>query len=826
MFRAIWHYATKEVPSISLPTIALAFVSGLLSAELFSFFPFLTGLSLLLFLRFYKNKIALFIVCGIGFVFPHLSALLNETKDLDNLIGQGQVKIVARVNKPPLHGPDRVTLHMKAESVHSTFRVNIGKPETAIVYGDLLEMDIKLHAPRQFGNPGAFQSADYLKRQGLSGTTFLPDEQRIKKIGEGGNRFLKEIYRYRNEIRKKILADISSPTGPILLAMVLGESYYLDDSIRDAFTDSGTNHILSISGSHLAMVAFFVFGFSRFLLLRLPAPILLRISLIKIPSQWAALPTAIVVTLYTLLSGSQVATLRSLAMILAYLLALWIARSVNALHAISLAAILILIVQPQAIFDISFQLSFLAISFIVLVSQWWDKAYPKEESVVGIYNKIKQAILLLLISSVGATLGTMPLTLYYFHQFSWVGFAANFIVIPYTGFVFLPLGFISSLASPFLSHFPLSGLNEAIGAFYFKMTDFFASLPGAALHFASPHLLLILLFYLILLALLISQASLRRIACTVAFFSVLFLGVGAFRLKVVNPQITFIDVGQGDSALIEFPGGKTLLVDAGSSWPINAGKSAVTPYLWERKIRTIDYLVGTHPQMDHIGGFVSVMKKFEVKNILTNGINRPSLFYQEYLKAVDEENVTPQIITKDSTPIESGGCKVVFLNPIETTDPAGKDLNNHSIVFRLSCPGGSFLFTGDIEKKAMRRLMEEELQSDILKVPHHGSKGSLYYPFIDRVSPTIAVFSVGERNRYKHPRAEVVGAYEKLGAKIYRTDQDGAITVTLHNGGPASAGSFSVKSFREGKMKKVVFDRPILEQEIENMKKWFLEAKQ
>lgn len=836
-FRLYAVTALNEVRIISLVTIALPFVCGLLTAELFSFFPFLTILLFLLFLRFYlcsqngqRSKTAVVIVFGIGFIFSYTPSLPVGADDLDLLVDRGPMKIVARVNQPPLHSPDRITLQIKAESyfqdgqnrpVRGLFRVTIMKPATQIEYGDLLEMDIILHPPRQFGNPGVFQSADYLKRQGLSATASLPDERRIRKIGEGGNWFLKEIYRYRDEIRKKTLADISAPTGPILLAMVLGESGYLTDPIRDVFTDSGTNHILSISGSHLAMVSFFVFGFLRFMLLRLPTSVLLRGSLLKIPSQWAALVTAIAVTFYTLLAGGQVATLRSLTMILAYLLALWIGRSVNILRSISLAAMMSLIVQPRAIFDISFQLSYLAVIFIVLVSEWWNRIYPKKEPVVGGYNRITQAILPLLIASFGATLGTAPLTLYYFHQFSWVGWIANVVLIPYTGFVVLPLWFVSAMASPFSSHFPLSGWNEAIGSFYFTMTSFFASFPGADIHFSSPHLLLVILFLVIMATLLMTKTSLRLVFAAVAIFFILFLGMGRLRPAPKSLQVTFLDVGQGDGAFIEFPGGQTMLVDAGSGMPFDVGKAAIIPFLWERKIGTIDDLIGTHPQMDHIGGVGSIIKKFTVKNLFTNGMNSPRLFYQTFLKAAADAGLTPRGINGTDPPIERGGCKVVFLNPIASVAPNEKDMNNHSIVFRLSCPSlsdSSFLFTGDIEKKAIDALLGGEqgagLRSDILKVPHHGGKGSLDDRFLNHVSPKIAIFSVGERNRYGHPHPMVVMAYKQIGAKIYRTDQDGAITVTLNRGE-----GFSLRSFREGKMKKVRFDRPIFMQEIENLKK-------
>jgi len=744
------------------------------------------------------------------------------------------MQIIARVHKPPLHRENGVTLQMKAVSyftetenrtenrpVQGLFRVTIRNQETAFVYGDLLEMEIALHRPRQFGNPGVFQSADYLKRQELSGTAFIANDRNIKKIGEGGNLFLKAIYRYRDEIRKKIVAGLSTPTAPILLAMILGETGYLTDTIRDTFTNSGTNHILSISGSHLAMVSFFIFGCLRLILLRLPAAFLLRISLFKIPSQWAAFVTAIFVTLYTLLAGSQVATLRSLSMILAYLIALWMGRSANLLHSVSMAALLILMVQPHAIFDISFQLSFLAILFIVLFSTWWDKSYLKQETSGGIYNKIRQALRVFFLSSFGATLGTAPLTLYYFHQFSWVGLFANFIIIPYTGFILLPLGFISALAAPFLSHFPLASLNHAICSFYFKVVSFFASFPGADFHFSSPHLLLIILFLLVLALLLINTARPLFVYTTVMTGFIIFLGIGTVRFMPQSLRVTFMDVGQGDGALIEFPSGETMIVDGGAGIPIDVGRVAITPFLWERKIRTIDYLLGTHPQMDHVGGFSSILQNFKVRNFLTNGMHSPLPFYQKLRNTTaHEDGLISQTITNISAPIKAGGCNIDFLNPpVEKESTSAKEMNNQSIVFRLACPSWkdtSFLFTGDIENKAIIPLLEDaRLKNDILKVPHHGSKGSLQSQFLSKVSPKIAIFSVGERNRYRHPHPKVVLAYEQIGAKIYRTDQVGAITVILNREGVV------VKSFRDERLQKVRFDRAILRQEIENVKRGF-----
>ena len=823
-----------------LVKIAPAFILGLFFAEFLSYFPVCTILLFLLCLSFklFSTKrqaiqTGLFVSFAMGILFPAVHSFLAGPDDLSRLINREQATVIAEVSHAPQHGPNRLVLQMKAISIlenrkhvpiHGLFRLTLFPSKQIILYGDRLEMTISLRAPKQFRNPGVFQTADYLERK-FSGVAFLSNDQTIKKIGEGGNRFLKDIYHFRDQIREKILSDMTSPAGPILLAMVLGETGYLTDPIRDAFTDSGTNHILSISGSHLAMVSFFIFGSARFLLLRLPIPMLLRLSLIKIPSQWAALMTAIAAIFYTLLSGAAVATVRSLIMILAYLFSIVLGRPAAIKQALSLAALLIVIADPQAIFDISFQLSFLAILFIILATKWWEALYPKPDATQGMVERFKQAAITMGVASCAATFATMPLTLYYFHQFSFVGIISNFIVIPLTGLLLLPLGWLSSLAAPFFPFFPLAALNFEIGLFYFKIVSFFAEVPYANLHFASPHLLMVVLFILILWVLLVRRVSLRIMVVVLVFFSALFVGWGSLRFLSKSLRVTFLDVGQGDSAFIEFPTGETMLVDAGSGMPFDVGKAAIVPFLWERKIKTIDYLVGTHPEMDHIGGFDSIIKKFNIKHILSNGIAPDVQFYQALMKTIRDKRIAQQVVNQKTMPIQIGDCRIIFLHPNVGVDPNEENRNDHSIVFRLSClsqPDTAFLFTGDIEKQAIDiMLLDNDLtKSTILKVPHHGARGSLLSSlflgdtFLKKVSPKIAIFSVGEKNRYGHPHSEVIAAYKKSGAKIYRTDHDGAITVTLH---PKKG--VSVRSFRESRMQKVRWGKAVFSEEIQNFKK-------
>jgi competence protein ComEC len=826
-----------------LVTAAFALLAGLLAAELFSYLPVITLSVILLVGLFVFRKTSFrwgIVVAGIGF-----ALLLWKTEGPDDLryyLDQGPIRLVARVIRPPQHSPDRVVLQMEAQKgqtpeqaeetsgqnrtwhpLKGFFRVTILKPETPFAYGDLIDMEVALTRPRQFENPGNFPYADYLERQGMAGVVTLSKSHSMRKVGEERQPWLAAITRFRDAIRHKMLADLADPVGTILLAMVIGEAGYLSDSTRDTFADSGTTHILSISGSHLAMISFFVFGLVRWVLIRLPAPILLRLSLFKLPSQWAALIAAGVVTFYALLSGMAVATERSLIMILIYLISIWIGRWNDIKIALGLAALIFLAFSPTVLFDISFQLSYLSVFFIILVSDRWKRPSPSSP-LSRIQKQVTRPLTLLVLSSVGAILGTLPLTLYYFHQFSWVGLISNLVVIPFVGVILLPFALGSAIAAPFFNHFPFASLHHALGLFYMRITSLFADLPCAHLHFASPHIVTIALFYLIVPALLIRRVSTRLVGGVTALFLVIFLVGGSIRLPPKTMQVTFLDVGQGDSALIEFPKGTTMLVDAGSGEPVDVGKRAITPFLWEKKIRRLDYLVGTHPQNDHMGGMASLIQKFEVGTVVTNGIRSPLPFYRSFWEAVHLHGIR-QEVARAGQSITIEDCTIVFLNPhrdhtlIRSVDPTS-DMNDESLVFRLSCSMGgaatartTFLFTADIGRKGMERIIASniELKADILKVPHHGSRGSLSNQFLSAVSPKMAIISAGLGNRYGHPHLAVITAYDRFRVPIYRTDWNGAVTVI------PSATGFDVRKFSETRMQKIRWSREILLQEFANL---------
>ncbi len=833
-----------------LVTITIALLGGLFFGEVFSYFPVTLSILIFSFLLwetlFKKGRLLsfpLFLIGLLGFILYQATSTSYSREDLRWYLDQGPVRLIAEIDGPLQHRPKAVVLRMKGIAVISEegfnpvkgkFQLTIYQKEVPFRYGDQLEMTVRLRKPTQFKNPGAFQYADYRERGGWRGSATLPNTEQVRKVGEGGLGVLKLLYGWREEIRIRILKSLKGPPAALLMALVIGETGYLTDSVREAFSESGTAHILAVSGSHLAFVSLLVFGLTRWLILRMPEPILLRISLWKIPSQWAALLTGVAVSIYAFLAGGRIGTLRALMMILLYLFSIWIGRSGDTKSSLSLAALLILIFQPQALFELSFQLSFMAVLSILLMMTWWKDAFPPalneegENIVPGIENRLIKAGRIIFLSTLGATLGTAPLTLYYFHQFSWVGFLANLIIVPFAGWIMVPFGLISALFSLFIEKgFPFPSLHDWIGSLYYQGAAFFSKFPGAGFSFASPPLSALVLFYGLLFTFLVKGASWRRLMCLVAAFFLFFLGWGGIRFPPEKIRVTFLDVGQGDATLIEFPKGKTMLIDGG---PRRAGRSAIAPYLWERGIRKIDFLVGTHPQMDHMGGFPYLLRKFQVGEVWTDGIARKASFIREISALVREKKVTSRIISEDHLPMEIDGCQIVFLNPSsDKIFRKGDNLNDYSIVFRLDCPalgreGISFLLTGDIEREVERALVDEghALKSIFLKVPHHGSRSSSTGPFVSAVSPRVAIISVGSRNRYGHPHPKVVSEYENQDIQVYRTDEDGALVIEAKRAAPRGSQGVKIQSYRARTIEKISWSDSPGWQEWRNLHKVFI----
>jgi len=245
-----------------------------------------------------------------------------------------------------------------------------------------------------------------------------------------------------------------------------------------------------------------------------------------------------------------------------------------------------------------------------------------------------------------------------------------------------------------------------------------------------------------------------------------------------NLKVTFISVGQGDSALIEFPFGKRMLIDGGGFYneDFDVGERVIAPFLWKNKIDRIDYIVLSHPQADHMKGLKFIAERFSVKEFRWNGDIGADKSYAELMRSIDKNSIKRFISDSSAPPLNINGAIVEFLSPPHESH---LDINNNSLVVKVKYKDVSFLFTGDIEDAGEAVLLKrrDEIKSAVLKVPHHGSRTSSQMDFLKAVNPEFAVISVGHSNPFGFPHPEILKRYEGLKIPVLRTDINGAVTM-------------------------------------------------
>jgi competence protein ComEC len=756
---------------------------------------------------------------------------------------KGKVLLTGWVSSPVRHLEGRLSFLLQGEyfqtpneevRIPGKIKFSIYDPETKILYGDHIQVVTRLKKPKGFINPRGFDYGLYQKRHGVIATASVFKGQEIQKIGNEGNPFLRTMAILREKVRESAISSLEGSDSGIFLAMILGERGGLNQEIRERFMASGTTHILSISGSHLGFVALVSFFIFRWALLRLPASFILRMGVFLIPTQWAALLTILPVTFYAFLAGGEVATLRALLMILISMVAICIQRADRLFNAFAIAILAILIWDPQALFDISFQLSYLSV-FIILIALDQPSAEPEEleeEVLKGVKSRIKQVLDWAkkgMVLSFLITIGTAPLVLYYFNQFPWVGIFSNLIIGPFAGLVIVPLGLLSCVLALVMDStlLPLAGLNQFFLSLFYELVTLFSSVPGGKIFLPSPPISIIFFYFVFFLAAIYWQGRWMKQTIAVCFASLLvwvWLG-SAFTFPANGElQITFLDVGQGDGAVIRFPHGETMVVDGGAArGDFDIGRLVVAPYLWNSGIRHLNYVVVSHPQSDHEGGIPFLLNQFSIGEVWGNGYQRDLPFHENFEKVIEEKNLSYHIVSRGKKLTMAEETFISLLNPSNVVPvsniPSNSRMNNNrSVVVRIQHGKHSFLFTGDIEKEGERDLVRSgrSLKTTVLKVPHHGSKGSVDPDFLNQVCPQVAVISVGGRNPYGHPAPPTLKAYDSLLSRIYRTDQDGGVMVK------SDGENLRITRAVDLLLEPVKLEKGIIKREFENWRRVFL----
>ncbi|RJR15128.1 MAG: DNA internalization-related competence protein ComEC/Rec2 [Nitrospiraceae bacterium] len=788
--------------------IALAFISGIAAFNFFPFFPvtivliFVAAVILLFLRRRLFGKKAVIVICvalsGFFYSFIRQDALPEMKFPAGNLNIEGTIigvpemsggKLRFTVNEAVVEG-QKFQGSIRLVILPDLFREKISGFMPGP--GDRVSAVARLKEPGTFYNPGVF-SYD-LKKDGVAATGYI---KQMKIVGRGGG-LPAGISGIRQELGRKIDKSLSAENSSLHNAMITGLTGGISREMRDAFSATGLAHLLSISGTHFGLLAFLFFAMTKSAVKCLPASFLTRMTLYITPTRIAIGVTLPVLAVYAVLSGLSTPTIRSFIMVFIYMLALLLGRKGQWLNSLSIAATLILLWDPATLFELSFMLSFVAVLSIGVVLETRKLSEPRTQNpehrlkipeppasllsregiksfASAVLEKMRTGILITL----AAVLGTAPFVILYFKQFPLISLLTNLVVTPFICFVVLPLGFVSAFTA-LIFNIPLMPLNafiDELTSFALRSIGFFTNFPYANVHLHNPSYAVIAGYYLSLIFL-VKNKSRWRVVPLAFVFSIYLVSPHLSENKL---GVTFLDAGQGDASVVELPDGKVMLID-GSTLEPDMGRMVIAPYLWAKGTGRIDYMVVSHTHPDHYGGLVYVLEHFDVGEIWFNGMisdDAKVLFQSAALRGV------PNRILKRGDVLEGARYRIYVFHPYEdfyaaSTSEQYATQNNDSLVLKVETDSASVLFTGDIENEAEADILHlgSRLRSDIIKVPHHGGRSSSSEGFINAVSPEIAVISAGRRNSYGHPHKDTLGRYEKAGATVFRTDINGAVTIT------------------------------------------------
>ena len=660
-----------------------------------------------------------------------------------------------------------------------------GAPLEPLLPGDVVRLPARLHAPRGFDNPGAPDSARRAAADGIAAVASVRAPMLSRMVAPVGPGVARTIAGWRARMLAEVSVRLDGDARALVESLVLGDRGDIRRELDDAFRAAGVSHVLSVSGLHLAIAAFLFYVGLRRLLVRVPS-----LAATRPVQRWAAAAALPAVLLYTLLTGAQVATVRSCIVAFAWLGAAVVRRRTSAAQALTLALLAILGASPLELFDPSFQLSFAAAAGTSLLASRWS---PQGHG-GSLLRRVLRWSLRLCAASAAAIIATAPIGAWHFAQLAPAGIVSNLVVVPLAELGVVPVGLTGCVAAALrlpaatLLLRVAGGLARAMAAF----TLWFARVVPAW-RVPAPNLVEIVAWY----AALVAVAAVGWRARWIVVACAALLGAStAWRItsRAASQSVTatFLDVGQGDACVVELPHGRVLVVDGGGSFDpkFDPGQQVIAPFLWRRGIRTIDLMVLSHPHPDHANGLPYLVEQFNVRELWTNGQETAQPGTVALLAAAARRHVAVGM----PRPLDLGGARVRPLAPFDDAGALATDAargeNDNSLVVDVAWRGRRILFAGDLEADGEAALLARAgagAAADVVKVPHHGSKTSSTTPLVVATHPTVAVISVGEHNRWSFPNPGVTARWSGHGARVMRTDRDGGVTVTIDGRGRVAA---------------------------------------
>jgi competence protein ComEC len=793
--------------------IVISYCTGLIVSH---YFPVPRSYALILFLisfavlvaafllkrRFWATLFSflLFFLLGILFLTPYTNPKFppshiihfadNQRVNVEGVIDTSPV--VTRFHKRLFVRATHIHTRDSSFSVSGRLQLSIKESEKRFHLGDRIRFFCFLRRPRNFENPGRFDYVRYLAYRKIFITAFLPDDRGIVKTGKAeANWFLLWVEKYRARVGRLIDQTLSSPASDILKALILGKKGTIPDYIKEQFARLGIAHLLAISGLHIGIITFVAYIFFM-TLLRTFHRVLLYIDSFQLSVIFAVFP----VIFYCFIAGFHLPTLRAFLMIAAYVAALLLGRRQDLLNTLFMAAFIILIFMPTSLFDISFQLSFAAVlSLTVILPVVQPLLYAREDDIPfdqrnRVLDRLYRVIIGSFLASAAAILGTAPLVALNFHRFSFMGFFANIILIPFVGFFIVPLGLMATMVLPLSAAFSQT-LLACTGMLIDELlviTQAWSSIGIAEMKIAVPNIWEVALFYMALFSfpLFVKRGKMKYFIIGIACLLVMELAVIFYQSRGTGLlRVTFLDVGKGDAALVEFPDRKVMLIDGGGfrDESFDVGRAVLAPILYKKGIKKVDYVVLSHPHKDHMGGLPYIVENFRVRELWLNREVSGSRTYKKLMMLERLKGVKKVFLSAGSDTILIAGVQLKVISPEQSEDVAFFQsywqTNNNSLVMKITFGKTSFLFTGDIHKQRENMLVEKgaPLFSTVLKVPHHGRDTSSSYDFVRRVLPEVAVISCRSLGGKKVSSQRVLDEYRRIGTQVYITDRDGAVMI-------------------------------------------------
>ncbi len=650
--------------------------------------------------------------------------------------------------------------------------------------GERWQLVVRLKPPHGFMNPGGFDYEAWLFQHDIDATGYVRKSDLNRREAKAST----SINTFRQLLGKSI-SEGKSDSLALIKALAIGDKSSISNDQWRVLTNTGTSHLMAISGLHIGLAALFAYSLVRRLI---PVAMMQRL-----PAQHVSLSFGLIVAgLYALIAGLSIPTQRAIIMLSVLVLMTLVRRNHRPLDALGFAVLVVLLFDPLAVLSIGFWFSFSAVAviFISLSSSESIKKNPEQSSLrFKVIRTLKQWVRLQLLISIFL----LPLSLFMFQQTSLVSPVANLLLIPYVSFLVVPVVLMAIFSSLFFQSLSdsLFYIAAALLDFIWPFLSTLSNLPHALLIKGDVSITQLLLVSMAMLLIYYSEpivrvifskyksevpkfmvGSLRAVLCFL-FVSLLFSDYisDKFGLNKEEFKLTVLDVGQGSAAVIHTQN-HTLVFDAGAKFSerLDAGRSVVIPYLRSQGISTLDRLLISHGDADHIGGAQAIIDEYPEVQLVGQDI--------EQLHAQNKQ------ICQQGQAWQWDDVSFTILSPnMNKSDFNHNKRNDRSCVLQVKSRFGSVLLTGDIEKSAERALLndyEDKLSSHILVVPHHGSNTSSSIDFIRAVNPKISLISVGYKNRYKLPASKVVTRYDSENLKMLSTAKSGAITIFVTESNP------------------------------------------